>query len=695
MAQIFQSELYNFEPVDLGTSLPVPQIDYSPIASAFQAQADTKGDQTNRMMQNLDRLGQIQEPILNFRIDNLPQQEIFNKSLERVGLSDKDFEDIDLNDPRAVQKVQRKVGTLMRSPEIRELMNQQAHIDSQMRYFRENPQFFQNETMNQMMAKDMENYFNSEGDYNPYSFNIANYVPVDWMTATYEMIDRLPYDTYYNMLKDDNGEVLGVFQVKERLTDDISRGMGYLLQTDPRYKNTLKAQGLVNDSGEFTELGRNVINEAADIYANRVEGQFIRTNFGQRRSNRGSNDRPATFIDLIGSYVFPGNSNLAVNGRQILTGLATNPRTSADFAPRQGESNGEAYERVRRNASTIRDYADQYGVGIEDATKIYIANRYPEYYAEFLQSEGFVPPGSEFSNPEQTGVGRLNLRKENDRYFTDVKVMVPNGTNVKLEVTPDGPEIHYSQEYVTTDSSDPKAKQITDPTIINTYAAELGIDLNKYKNKDRTITTGEKLPLYRVIETQKYYPEDISNLPSPVSSGSVIATPSTGAQTVAPNDKISFRLPENPTQRTDKHNNLLAITTDVAKQAGVPYEVGEDFPEDEGGDDYQTAILIGDPIDVAIDVIDRIGFFTQDDGMRWNHEGTSREQYEQWQADWPNMSRNEKIQVIATMYEREGGDGQFVIEEEVVPGGIEQPEPVPQESTSKPTFSFTPYKQGQ
>ena len=51
----------------------------------------------------------------------------------------------------------------------------------------------------------------------------------------------------------------------------------------------------------------------------------------------------------------------------------------------------------------------------------------------------------------------------------------------------------------------------------------------------------------------------------------------------------------------------MAITTDLAKQAGVDYTEGEAFPKDQGGDRYHTAKLKGNPMDTAIKIIDKAG----------------------------------------------------------------------------------------
>lgn len=100
--------------------------------------------------------------------------------------------------------------------------------------------------------------------------------------------------------------------------------------------------------------------------------------------------------------------------------------------------------------------------------------------------------------------------------------------------------------------------------------------------------------------------------------------------------------------RTDRNNNPTAFTTDVAKTAGlkegVDYVKGDTF----SGGKYATAKLLGDPIDTTIKVIDNIGFQTASGKPRWSYINMSK-------SEWDKMNYNQKKQVIATMYQNEGG----------------------------------------
>ena len=114
--------------------------------------------------------------------------------------------------------------------------------------------------------------------------------------------------------------------------------------------------------------------------------------------------------------------------------------------------------------------------------------------------------------------------------------------------------------------------------------------------------------------------------------------------------------------RTDAHRNPTALTTDIAKEAGlldgVEYIQGEPFtvpaPGKEGPltQTLYTARLIGDPIALTIRVIDRIGFFAgtwpKVYGQRWNYIAIPKEV-------WLELSPADKAAVIGGMYNREGG----------------------------------------
>jgi hypothetical protein len=102
--------------------------------------------------------------------------------------------------------------------------------------------------------------------------------------------------------------------------------------------------------------------------------------------------------------------------------------------------------------------------------------------------------------------------------------------------------------------------------------------------------------------------------------------------------------------RADRHNNPTAFTTDLARQAGlregIDYTQGDPFVA--GGHTYYTARLLGDPIELTIRVIDRVGFTTASGAPRWSHTVLPKKY-------WDSMTREQKIRVIASMYRKEGG----------------------------------------
>lgn len=102
--------------------------------------------------------------------------------------------------------------------------------------------------------------------------------------------------------------------------------------------------------------------------------------------------------------------------------------------------------------------------------------------------------------------------------------------------------------------------------------------------------------------------------------------------------------------RTDRNNNPTAVTTDVAKlglEENIEFVQGESFVSD--GHEYYTAKLIGDPIKLTLELINKIGFYTFTGGHpRWNYIAIPN-------FVWAGLLDVEKIQVIQFMYHREGG----------------------------------------
>ena len=102
--------------------------------------------------------------------------------------------------------------------------------------------------------------------------------------------------------------------------------------------------------------------------------------------------------------------------------------------------------------------------------------------------------------------------------------------------------------------------------------------------------------------------------------------------------------------RTDRNNNPVAFTIDIAQQAklqlGVDFEKGDAFIEK--GQTFYTARLLGDPIEITLRVIDAIGFYTRAGAQRWNYVAIPKEL-------WDSLSREQKLLVLRFMYTREGG----------------------------------------
>ena len=106
--------------------------------------------------------------------------------------------------------------------------------------------------------------------------------------------------------------------------------------------------------------------------------------------------------------------------------------------------------------------------------------------------------------------------------------------------------------------------------------------------------------------------------------------------------------------RTDEHNNPTAFTTDIAKEAGlvlgIDYEVGKPFaiPGRNVMTTYYTAKLLHDPLNLTLQVIDKIGFYTSQGYIRWIYIGIPK-----W--IWDTLDRATKVKVVGFMYSHENG----------------------------------------
>lgn len=106
--------------------------------------------------------------------------------------------------------------------------------------------------------------------------------------------------------------------------------------------------------------------------------------------------------------------------------------------------------------------------------------------------------------------------------------------------------------------------------------------------------------------------------------------------------------------RTDRHNNPTAFTTDVAKQAWlIEWKDYVRWGAFYNNPNLFTARLLWDPIDTTIRVIDKIWFYTASWGQRRSHTAYTKQQ-------WDSMDNNQKRAVVASMYQKEWGDGSLL-----------------------------------
>lgn len=103
--------------------------------------------------------------------------------------------------------------------------------------------------------------------------------------------------------------------------------------------------------------------------------------------------------------------------------------------------------------------------------------------------------------------------------------------------------------------------------------------------------------------------------------------------------------------RTDRNNNPAAITTDIAREAGLIY--GKDYingdPFHDGTRQLYTAkLLTDDPAGMIVKVIDAIGYYTHGGSLRWVYIGIPTE-------IWKTLTDGQKRAAVAYHYRREGG----------------------------------------
>ncbi len=101
--------------------------------------------------------------------------------------------------------------------------------------------------------------------------------------------------------------------------------------------------------------------------------------------------------------------------------------------------------------------------------------------------------------------------------------------------------------------------------------------------------------------------------------------------------------------RTDRNNNPAAFIMEIAKQGGLiegtDYVAGDPFP---APSTLVTAKLLGDPIQLTIRVIDKIGYYTKSGAPRWTYIAMPK-------FVWDALEPPLKKKVIGFHYQHESG----------------------------------------
>lgn len=101
--------------------------------------------------------------------------------------------------------------------------------------------------------------------------------------------------------------------------------------------------------------------------------------------------------------------------------------------------------------------------------------------------------------------------------------------------------------------------------------------------------------------------------------------------------------------RTDDNRNPSAFITDLARQAGlilgVDYEMGTSFPAPSR---LVTAKLLGDPIEITIHLITKVGYYAKNGAPRWDYIAMPS-------SLWRSLTYDQQRDVVGFHYLHEGG----------------------------------------
>ncbi len=255
----------------------------------------------------------------------------------------------------------------------------------------------------------------------------------------------------------------------------------------------------------------------------------------------------------------------------------------------------------------------------------------------------------------------LNLSEEQkkliDRAVTDLETRIKNVEANKQEfqkLMDSNPLIVNKAGLLLTDSVAERTKKLNDlytksPQYLPENQAFIKKTMDKYY--DAGITLNDSMvTVQSKIKNSKIFEKD--------TAGKFTMTTGINGEPIVFN---SSNGDVNVGMRTDRHNNPTAMTTDVAKTLGlvegVDYVIGDSFPDNPK---LFTAKFLGDPIQTTIKALDlsanssnKQAFYTQSGAPRWVHTAMSDQ-------EWLSLTPEQKNNVIASMYQIEGGSGSLI-----------------------------------
>jgi hypothetical protein len=233
------------------TPLPaaIQPLDFSALDRALQTENEIASKALDTITGNLETLGRMQDDLTNIPLANPYHEQQLSAAKKEAGITEDAFRSAltDVDNPTALYELDRKMKKLSTNPRVKNIMYENAIVDN----FKANLPTISDPNLRAKAVSDLTDALQDVNGTAIKNLNLSMYETIDLPGAYKAVIDQYaPATTTAERKMDDAGNTY-TENVTKRDPKAVEKARKYFMQ-NPKVKNNLIAQGIIDNSGEFT-----------------------------------------------------------------------------------------------------------------------------------------------------------------------------------------------------------------------------------------------------------------------------------------------------------------------------------------------------------------------------------------------------------------------------------------------------------